>query len=186
MYNKRNTGMRIAALTFALTIAFPTNIFGAPVLTIGGFSAGADSVITKAPSLEVQVEETETAQLIIPGQPEEAQQMQQEQAEPVAFTAGAGVVTSSVDDMTDDIIDEGELYNRLCTIIFSLDENKLSGESVKSAIRQHLADYKGPLPDSKERLFSALRVMVTAYIAAMIKRKSERLCNELLDDSTNQ
>jgi len=95
-------------------------------------------------------------------------------------------VNGSVDDMTDDIIDEGELYNRLCTIIFSLDENKLSGESVKSAIRQHLADYKGPLPDSKERLFSALRVMVTAYIAAMIKRKSERLCNELLDDSTNQ
>ena len=103
MYNKRNTGMRIAALTFALTIAFPTNIFGAPVLTIGGFSAGADSVITKAPSLEVQVEETETAQLIIPGQPEEAQQMQQEPTEPVAFTAGAGVVTSSVDDMTDDL-----------------------------------------------------------------------------------
>lgn len=89
-------------------------------------------------------------------------------------------VNGSVDDMSDDIIDEGELYSRLCAIIYELDENKLSADSIKSAIKEHLADYEGPLPDSKERLFGALRVMVTAYIAAMIKRKSERLCNELL------
>lgn len=90
-------------------------------------------------------------------------------------------VNGSVDDMADDIIDEGELYTRLCTIIFSLDKNRPSGEAVKNAIKEHLADYEGPLPDSKERLSGALRVMVTAYIAAMIKRKSERLCSELLE-----
>ncbi len=95
-------------------------------------------------------------------------------------------VNGSVDDMSDDIIDEGELYSRLCAIIYELDENKLSTGSIKSAIKEHLADYKGPLPDSKERLFGALRVMVTAYIAAMIKRKSEKLCHELLNDSTIQ
>lgn len=92
-----------------------------------------------------------------------------------------GYVNGSVDDMADDIIDEGELYSRLCSIIYELDENKLSADSIKAAIKEHLADYIGPLPDSKERLFGALRVMVTAYIAAMIKQKSERLCHKLLD-----
>ncbi len=90
-------------------------------------------------------------------------------------------VNGSVDDIADDIIDEGELYSRLCAIIFELDENMLSADSIKSAIKEHLADYKGPLPDSKERLFSALRVMVTAYISAMIKRKSEKLCKDILE-----
>ena len=92
-----------------------------------------------------------------------------------------GYVNGSVDDMSNDIIVEGELYSRLCSIIYSLDENRLSAGSIKEVIKEHLADYKGPLPDSKERLFSALRVMVTAYIAAMIKRKSEKLCHDLLD-----
>ena len=92
-----------------------------------------------------------------------------------------GYVNGSVDDVTDDIINEGELYSRLCSIICELDENKLSADSIKAAINEHLTDYNGPLPDSRERLFSALRVMVTAYIAAMIKRKSEKLCHEILD-----
>lgn len=90
-------------------------------------------------------------------------------------------VNGVVDDITDDIINEGELYSRLSSIIYGLDENKLSAESIKAAIKEHLADYTGPLPDSKERLFDALRVMVTAYIAAMIKQKSEKLCHNLLD-----
>ena len=100
MYNKRKTGINVVALGLALTLVFPTNILGAPVLSIGSFSAGADSVITKTPSLEVQANETETPQLTIPAQPAEAQQ---DSAQPISFTAGAGVVTSSVDDPTEEL-----------------------------------------------------------------------------------
>ena len=92
-----------------------------------------------------------------------------------------GYVNGSVDDITDDIINEGELYSRLCAIIFEIDEDMLSADSIKSAIKEHLADYEGPLPDSKERLFAALRIMVTAYISALLKRKSEKLCKDILE-----
>ncbi len=91
-------------------------------------------------------------------------------------------VNGSVDDCSDDIIDEGELYNRLCAIIFELDENRLSRDDIQAEIAHHLADYEGPKLDSKECLSKALNIMVTAAISSRLKQEAEQLLNQLFEE----
>lgn len=90
-------------------------------------------------------------------------------------------VNGSVDDLSDDIIDEGELFNRLCLIIYEMADKDVFSFDVKAAVKEHLSDYVGPLPDSKGRLAGALEVMVTAYIGSNIKRLAENMCKDLLE-----
>ena len=92
-----------------------------------------------------------------------------------------GYVNGSVDDCSDDIIDEGELYNRLCAIIFKLDERKLSHDGIQAEIAHHLGDYEGPKLDSRECLGGTLEVMVTAYLASRMKQRANQLLKELVN-----
>ncbi len=92
-------------------------------------------------------------------------------------------VNGSVDDCADDIIDEGELYNRLCAIIFGLNEQQLSHDGIQAEIARHLSDYKGPKLDSRECLKNALEVMATAYLAARLKQRANSLLSVLLEAS---
>lgn len=93
-------------------------------------------------------------------------------------------VNGSVDDVSDDIIDEGELFNRLCGVLFELDENRLSLKDIRAAIANQLADYEGPRLDSAECLSRALEIMVTAYLSARMKQLAEQLYSELPDLGT--
>ena len=89
-------------------------------------------------------------------------------------------VNGSADDVSDDIIDEGELYNRLCAIISELDESFFSANDIQAAIDRQLRDYEGPKLDSKECLKKALNIMVTAAISSRLKQKADTLLNGLL------
>jgi len=111
MFNRRKTGTTVAALGLAFTIAFPMQTMATPALTIGGFTAGADTVLSKTPSLELpsDTEEKTQLQLIMDAevQPEVVND------EPVSFTAGAGeLVTASMtvapEDMDEQSYDEEE------------------------------------------------------------------------------
>ena len=92
MYNKRKAGVTAIALTLTLAVALPIQTMAAPVITFGGFSAGADTILSKTPSLDIQPE-TETDLTI----GTEMQPAEQTTAEDVSFTAGAGdFVTASI------------------------------------------------------------------------------------------
>lgn len=90
-------------------------------------------------------------------------------------------VNGSVEDQSDDIIDEGELYNRLCAIIFELDERCLSHDDIQAEIAKQLKDYEGPMLDSKECLSKALEIMVIAFLSSQIKQRADRLYQMLLE-----
>lgn len=92
-------------------------------------------------------------------------------------------VNGSADDVSDDIIDEGELYNRLCAIISELDESFFSANDIQAAIDRQLRDYEGPKLDSKECLKKALNIMVTAAISSRLKQKADTLLNGLFSES---
>lgn len=90
-------------------------------------------------------------------------------------------VNGSADDSSDDIIDEDELYNRLCAIIFSLEEKNTTIEEIRQKIKLHLVDYEGPKLDSKECLSNALEIMVTAYLSSSLKQQADAMLNQLFD-----
>lgn len=112
MYNKRKAGMSAFALALTLSVAFPIQTMGAPVISIGGFSAGADTILSKTPSLEVQANtnQTNAAELTLGAG---VQPTDEEAAGDVTFTAGAGgLVTASIsvapEDMDEQSYDEEE------------------------------------------------------------------------------
>lgn len=70
-------------------------------------------------------------------------------------------VNGSVDDRTDDILPDDQLYNWLCTATLRLrEESALNHEFVTTLIEALLEGYEGPVPDAKERLSHALTIML--------------------------
>jgi len=103
--------MTVAALGLALTIAVPMQTMGAPVLTIGGFTAGADKVLSKTISLDAatDAEAKKPADLTIGAGVQPAE----DKETPVSFTAGAGglvaaSLTVAPEDMDEQSYDEEE------------------------------------------------------------------------------
>lgn len=81
-------------------------------------------------------------------------------------------VNGRLDDTADDIIDDAKLYFlfvRLAARARQLDEP----EKWELAMESALADYQEPVPGAKARVEKALRVMMTAWVAAMMRQKAE-------------
>lgn len=106
MYNKKKAGMSAIALALAFTVALPMQTMGAPVLSIGGFTAGADTILSKTPSLDVQAdtEKTNSAEIVIGAG---VQPTDSTEKDTVSFTAGAGdLVTASLIAAPEEEMDE--------------------------------------------------------------------------------
>lgn len=84
-------------------------------------------------------------------------------------------VNGSVEDDSDDIISDRELFNKLCYVIFLADKKQtFDKKEISSVIEDALSDYEGPAPDSKKRLSQALLVMTLAYLSASIQAEAEK------------
>lgn len=84
-------------------------------------------------------------------------------------------VNGRVDDRTDDIIDDCDLYVLIKKGITALDElGKLVSEKrLVKLVDDIIGDYRGPLPDSRQRLTGALKVMLLGYLSAKMKASAE-------------
>lgn len=91
-------------------------------------------------------------------------------------------VNGSVEDVSDDIIDEGELYNRLCILLADLSDLRCSTAEIREAVQRQLEDYQGPKLDSKECLSRALEIMVLAYQASRMKQLAEHRLEEWMKE----
>lgn len=88
-------------------------------------------------------------------------------------------VNGRVEDRSDDIISDCELYNHLCVILMKMDHKQsVSKESIRSLVEKELADYAGPVPDARERLVTALTIMLLAYISAALRSEANRLMKQ--------
>lgn len=87
-------------------------------------------------------------------------------------------VNGELDKEEDDIIDDTRLYFlfvRLAARVRELDEGGLWEQTLEAA----LEDYAEPVPGAKERVKKALRVMMTAWVAARMRQEAERMLTEL-------
>lgn len=87
-------------------------------------------------------------------------------------------INGKLDMEADDIIDDAALYClfvKLAAHAKQLDQP----EAWEKALEEALAEYVEPVPGAKERIEKALRVMITAWIAARMRQAAEKLIQEL-------
>lgn len=85
-------------------------------------------------------------------------------------------VNGRVDDRSDDILPDEQLYNWLCIATLRLrEESSLGHEFVTTLIEALLEGYEGPVPDAKKRLSHALTIMLLNVAAAALMQEADAL-----------
>ena len=87
-------------------------------------------------------------------------------------------VNGQLDEESDDIIDDSRLYFlfvRLASRARELDDPAAWDQALEAA----LADYREPVPGARARIEKALRVMLTAWVAARMRHAAEKMLQEL-------
>ena len=80
----------------------------------------------------------------------------------------------------DDLIDDAYLYACLCRLIGRLENEPLPDEEELEAwCMDALSDYGEPCPGARAVVSRAMRVILTAFLAAKLKREAEALLAEL-------
>ena len=88
-------------------------------------------------------------------------------------------INGKLDEENDDIIDDAALY--FLFVKLAARAKQMEDASVwERELAMLLADYKEPVPGARERIEKALRIMVTAWIAARTRQAAEKLIQELV------
>ena len=91
-------------------------------------------------------------------------------------------INGKLDDKSDDIIRESVLYDYICRILDKLmRQDVCSMSSIKETIKEEIADYQENMPGASERLANALEIIIVAYYAALIKRRSDEMLTKLMN-----
>lgn len=87
-------------------------------------------------------------------------------------------VNGSLDDESDDMIDDSQLYFMFVKLAARMKElyEPAAAEQVLDA---YLADYHEPVPGARERVRQVLRIMLTAHLAARMMQETEKMLNAL-------
>lgn len=89
------------------------------------------------------------------------------------------VIGGVLDDTSDDLISDDELYHRYVDMISDNSLNIADEESVLSAAEKAVADFNSPFPDAKKKLVRILQVMLYAHEAAKLRDKSGEILSTL-------
>lgn len=91
-------------------------------------------------------------------------------------------INGDVEDTSDDIIADITLYNILCRIIFTAeDEGAFTTESVQELISREITANSSEITDPV-KLRKAMYVMVMAYRSACLKTEAEKGLTEILNE----
>ena len=81
-------------------------------------------------------------------------------------------INGRLDDASDDIIDDAKLYFLFVRLAARAKQLDAPGQW-EQALEEALADYQEPVPGAKQRVEKALRVMMTAWVAARMRQMAE-------------
>ena len=83
-------------------------------------------------------------------------------------------INGRVDDRSDDIIEDAELYDYICKILDKLMSYEIcSIGSIKDVIREETVGYHESIEGARERLTNALEIIIVAYYATLVKKHSD-------------
>jgi len=90
-------------------------------------------------------------------------------------------INGHLDDESDDMIDDSELYFLFLRIAAQHRQMKNS-DGRDECIRQALENYKEPIPGARERVEKVLEVMLTAWAAALLRQQAMSMVDALKQD----
>ncbi len=86
-------------------------------------------------------------------------------------------VNGQLTDSSDDVIDDQELYFMFVRLAARAKE-LYKTEDRDSFLDQELADYEEPVPGARERVKTALRIMLTGWLASRLCQQAEKMLKE--------
>ena len=87
-------------------------------------------------------------------------------------------INGSLDDESDDLIDDTTLYF-LFVRLAAQHRLMKDAQGRDQFLSLALADYEEPIPGAKDRVAKVLRVMLTAWAAALLRQTAEKMVLEL-------
>lgn len=90
-------------------------------------------------------------------------------------------INGSVDDRSDDIIRDSQLYDYICRILDKLtrDENGCTFETLRKCISEETAGYEERVSGASRRLVNALEIIITAHYSSILKNHVDQKLNEI-------
>ena len=89
-----------------------------------------------------------------------------------------GYVNGQLDDESDDIIDDSELYFMFVRLA-ARSRELYNAENRDAVLDEELSDYQEPVPGAKARIKETLRIMLTAWLAARMAQETQNMLNKL-------
>ena len=89
------------------------------------------------------------------------------------------IIGGELEDETDDLISDEELYHRYVNMISENPINVADKDSVEKAAEAAAEKYEERLPGSKKKLVKILQVMVYAHSASVFREKAEEILSTL-------
>ncbi|MBQ3000489.1 MAG: DUF1836 domain-containing protein [Oscillospiraceae bacterium] len=89
-----------------------------------------------------------------------------------------GYINGQLNDRSDDIIGDAQLYFMFISLA-SRAQQLTRPEACERILSEMLRDYSEPYPGAKERVSNALKVMLTAYLAARMRSSADGMLAEL-------
>ena len=88
-------------------------------------------------------------------------------------------INGHLDDVSDDIIDDSELYFMFVKLAMQAPE-LADADARERALESTLNTYHEPVPGAKERVAKVLRIMLTGYLAAKLQQQTEIMIKEIM------
>ncbi|MBO5869807.1 MAG: DUF1836 domain-containing protein [Clostridia bacterium] len=88
-------------------------------------------------------------------------------------------INGRLDDESDDIIDDSDLYLYYISAICSLEKPIIDETYIKAHIEKVVSDFPEPFPGAKKRLCKVLAVMLNAQFASVLRKRAEDIMNSL-------
>lgn len=90
-------------------------------------------------------------------------------------------INGELDDESDDLIDDSKLYFLFVRLAAHHRQmNNSTGRDVK--LDEVLASYQEPIPGARERVEKVLRVMLTAWAAALMRQQAENMVLQIKEE----
>ena len=89
-------------------------------------------------------------------------------------------INGSVEDRSDDIITDSQLYDYICRILeHIICTGDCSLEEIAEYVGKITEDYVEPVEGARERLNRALEIIVVTYYSTLLKRRATQLLEDL-------
>ena len=92
-------------------------------------------------------------------------------------------INGRVDDRSDDIIRDSELYDYICKIldILMTDTREFEVGTLRECISEVTSKYSEKISGARKRLTNALEIIIVAYYASIIKKHSDKCIEALMN-----